>query len=265
MTQNVFQVDAFADAPFEGNPAAVVLLTSPADTTWCQSVAAEMNLSETAFVEPANADGLLPLRWFTPTTEVDLCGHATLATAHVIWETGQQETASPIRFATRSGCLEAHQVASQIALRLPRTKITPTEIPAQIARALSAEPVAAWSAGLDLLIEISGATALRRLEPNLGELVQLAQRGICVTTASDLKAFDFLSRFFAPAVGIAEDPVTGSSHTYLGPLWAERLGRHDVCGRQVSSRGGTVQVHVQADHVILAGGAVTVMAGTLRA
>jgi PhzF family phenazine biosynthesis protein len=267
-------VDAFTDRPFAGNPAAVCLLTGDRwpDETWMQAVAAEMNLSETAFAHPltdrTSADW--GLRWFTPTVEVDLCGHATLATAHVLHTDGAAPDA--VRFASRSGVLVTHAAPDgRLTLDFPAAPVEATPAPDGLAAALGAEPTATFGTGVlgDLLAVLPDEAAVRGLAPDLPALADLSRRahlrGVIVTAPAAGDGHDFVSRFFAPAVGVAEDPVTGSAHTALAPYWSARLGRDTLVGRQVSARGGLVHTEVRGDRVHLSGHAVTVLDGTLQA
>ncbi len=255
------QVDAFASKPFSGNPAAVCLLDREPDSRWMQAVAAEMNLSETAFVRGVE-DGF-SLRWFTPLVEVDLCGHATLASAHALWEEKIVEHRSPIRFHTKSGLLTASRTSDAIELDFPATPAQQAGPPAGLIEALGANPVFSGRTKFDVLVQVGTAAEVRSLKPDFRKLVQIGTRGVIVTSVSDDPRFDFVSRFFAPGAGIDEDPVTGSAHCCLAPFWQARLGKDKMTGYQASSRGGVVQVRVAADRVILGGQAVTVLAGEL--
>jgi PhzF family phenazine biosynthesis protein len=259
----IFVVDAFTDRPFAGNPAAVCPLDRPADDDWMQRVAAEMNLSETAFLAP-ESDGYR-LRWFTPTLEVVLCGHATLAGAHVLWETGRLPADAPARFHTRSGLLTAARTGDGITLDFPAEMPAPCDPPTGLAEALGARPRSTGRNRMDYLIELDTEAAVRRLRPDFARLAELPVRGVIVTGPSAERAYDFVSRFFAPASGVNEDPVTGSAHCALGPFWAARLGKSDLVGRQVSARGGVVRVGVRGERVLLGGRAVTVVRGELQA
>jgi PhzF family phenazine biosynthesis protein len=251
-------VDAFTSEPFAGNPAAVCVLPRPADERWMRLVAREMNLSETAFVHPL-ADGF-SLRWLTPTTEVKLCGHATLAAAFVLWETRALAPAAEARFHTASGLLtctrERHSSGDWIAMDFPARRCTPCPPPAGLAAALGCEILWCGANGMDYLVEVKDEATLRGLRPNMSELALLPVRGVIVTCPAAAGPFDFLSRFFAPAAGVPEDPVTGSAHCALGPFWQERLGRGDLTALQASDRGGVVKVGVRGDRVILRGQAV---------
>jgi PhzF family phenazine biosynthesis protein len=261
-------VDAFTDRPFAGNPAAVCVLAEPADPGWMQRVAMEMNLSETAFPRPLDdPDADFELRWFTPEVEVALCGHATLASAHILYETGAVPADRPIRFRTlRSGVLTVSRDGGPLAMDFPACPPDRIDPPAGLAEALGADP--SWTgrnAQNDLLALLGDAEAVRALAPDSSALARLDARGVCVTAADTDTGYDFVSRFFAPAVGIAEDPVTGSAHCMLAPFWAGRLGRTRMRARQASPRGGDLDVTVHGDRVVLRGSAVTVLEGTLRA
>ena len=260
----VLQIDAFTAAPFAGNPAAVVLLEGPSDPAWMQNVAREMNLSETAFVHP-EGDGF-PLRWFTPAVEVELCGHATLATAHALWETGRLARGEKARFRTLSGTLTAEWRDGWIELDFPANPPSEGAPPAGLLDALGLD-AARWVGRnrFDALVEVDSVAAVRAVAPDFGALRRVPVRGVIVTAASDEAGCDFVSRFFAPAVGIDEDPVTGSAHTALGPYWRGRLGKDAFAARQVSARGGELRVRVAGERVRIAGQAVTVLTGELAA
>jgi predicted PhzF superfamily epimerase YddE/YHI9 len=265
MTTPLYQVDAFTAEPFAGNPAAVCLLDADADPAWMQRVAAEMNLSETAFLR-GDGPGRYRLRWFTPAVEVELCGHATLASAHVLFTEGLAEAGQELRFDTASGPLVARRDADgAIWLDFPATPAEPVDPPAGLLEALGGGP--ARRVGLsrfDYLVELGDEAAVRDLAPEVRRLEALGVRGVIVTAAADGEgAHDFVSRFFAPGAGIDEDPVTGSAHCTLGPFWAERLGRVELTGFQASARGGLVQVRPRGERVLLGGQAVTVLRGQL--
>jgi PhzF family phenazine biosynthesis protein len=257
-------VDAFSDVPFAGNPAAVCLLAEPAPASWMQAVAAEMRHAETAFLVPgADAWGL---RWFTPVVEVDLCGHATLASAHVLWSVGREPVDRAIAFDTRSGRLGARRDGDWIVLDLPSDPAEPATAPSRLLPGLGLDParVAEVRRGrFDWLVEVDGADVVRSLAPDRDALASVTARGVIVTAAGDEPGADFVSRFFAPAAGIDEDPVTGSAHCSLAPHWAARLGRRELVGRQLSPRGGTVRVRLDGDRVDVGGRAVTVLTGSL--
>jgi PhzF family phenazine biosynthesis protein len=266
-------VDAFAEEPFTGNPAGVCLLEGdewPA-AAWMLSVAAEMNLSETAFAHRLTQDGAADwaLRWFTPVTEVDLCGHATLATAHAMRESGEA-TAGSVRFATRSGVLLAHLRADgAITLDFPVNAPVPAPVPPGLAQALGAVPIAVYTTGElgDLLVELADEREVRELSPDQSALSKVEVRGVIVTARAATPGghYHYVSRFFGPRVGIAEDPVTGSAHTALAPLWSARLGSDALTGLQASARTGLVHTRMLGERVELTGRAVTVLDGRLLA
>jgi PhzF family phenazine biosynthesis protein len=259
----IFQVDAFASKPFEGNPAGVCLLPEQRDERWMQSVALEMNLSETAFLV-RGGDGV-GLRWFTPKAEVDLCGHATLASAHVLWEEGIVPPGDEARFHTRSGLLTAGRTGDLIEMDFPAKPEKPATAPPGLASALGAEPLYVGRNAFDLIVLLEDEKAVRCLRPDYDKLSTIDVRGVIVTAEADASEFDFVSRFFAPAVGVNEDPVTGSAHCCLAPFWARRLGREEMTGYQASSRGGVVGVRLEGDRVLLRGRAVTIFKGEMRA
>ena len=227
-----------------------------------QDVGSEMNLSETAFLLP-EGDGFR-LRWFTPAVEVDLCGHATVASAHVLWQEGRAARGTTIHFHSRSGLLTAARRGDGIALDFPATPPTPADAPAGLTEALGVAPRFLGRTRFDYLIEVDTAATVRQMRPDFGRLREVEARGTIVTARSDDPAFDFVSRFFCPAAGINEDPVTGSAHCSLAPFWAERLGRAALTGYQASARGGVVRVEVRDRRVGLIGQAVTVWRGTLE-
>jgi PhzF family phenazine biosynthesis protein len=257
----LYHVDAFSDRPFAGNPAAVCLLDHPADETWMQHLAGEMNLSETAFVWPA-ADGF-GLRWFTPSAEVKLCGHATLASAHVLWECSRLAPTQPARFHTKSGLLTVTRGPSGMDMDFPATPAEPAEVPPDLVLALGTPVEEAGRNGMDWLVRLGSEAAVRGVRPDLTRLATLPVRGVIVTGRASTPGFDFVSRFFAPAVGVPEDPVTGSAHCTLGPFWQRRLGKDDFRAYQASARGGVVGVRVRGNRVLLSGQAVTVCRGEL--
>lgn len=256
-------VDAFTDRAFAGNPAAVVVVETQADEAWMQSVAAEMNLPETAFLRGGGCEW--ELRWFSPMVEVDLCGHATLASAHALWSTGMAPAAETLRFATRSGILAASPAPEgAVALDFPAEPVQPVETPPGLLDAMGVRAHFVGRNRLDTLVEVDDEATVRRLTPDLAVLATLPGRGFMVTAAAGPgTAADFVSRFFAPGSGIDEDPVTGSAHCALGPFWSERIGRRKVVGQQLSARGGVVGVEVCGDRVTLTGRAVTVIEGDL--
>jgi PhzF family phenazine biosynthesis protein len=259
MPVKIVQVDAFTARPFAGNPAAVCVLAAAPDEVWMRDVAREMNLSETAFLHPEN--GGYRLRWLTPAIEVDLCGHATLASAHVLWEDGHIPVEAEARFHTRSGLLTCRRNGSWIEMNFPAKMADPAEAPRQLAEALGAELLYVGRNQFDYLVEVADEAALRALNPNHHLLRQLPVRGVIVTARGT--DYDFVSRFFAPGSGIDEDPVTGSAHSALAPFWSKRLGKTEMIGFQASARGGVVKVRVDGDRVFMSGQAVTVMRGDL--
>jgi len=260
----LLQVDAFTDRPFHGNPAAVCLLDAPRDDVWMQSVAAEMNLAETAFVHPLG--DTWSLRWFTPTLEVDLCGHATLATAHALWQTGRLAIGRDAQFDTRSGLLTASRRDGLIELDFPATPAdaAPAFL-ANLEEALGVAPLWAGRSIYDLMAVFGTAAEVRALKPDMVRLTELPARGVIATAEADDGVHHFVSRFFAPAAGVPEDPVTGSAHCALTPYWAGRLGSPRLLGYQASARGGTVRVEHAGARVRLAGHAVTVFTAELLA
>ena len=260
----ITQVDAFTSRPFEGNPAAVCLLPRPADASWMQRVAREMNLSETVFLVRRD-DGGFDLRWFTPAVEVDLCGHATLASAHVLWEGNHLAPETPAVFHTRSGRLSAVLRGGWIEMDFPAEPDVAAPAPDGLPDALGTEPTYVGRNRFDYLVEVDAEATVRRLAPDFRHLGEIDARGIVVTAPAETDGFDFVSRFFAPRTGIDEDPVTGSAHCCLGPHWQRRLGRDTFTAWQASERGGLVRVAVRDDRVTLSGQAVTVLRGELLA
>jgi len=267
VTVPVVQVDAFTAEPFAGNPAAVCVLQEARDGAWMQRVAREMNLSETAFLQRRSNDGgaSFDLRWFTPTTEVDLCGHATLASAHVLWESRAANLEEPLRFHTKSGVLTAERQGDWIELNFPATPDTPADPPVGLVEALRVVPQYVGKSRFDYLVLVENEAAVRAIAPDFGLLRSTPARGVIVTSRADTKGWDFVSRFFAPAAGVDEDPVTGSAHCCLTPFWTRRLGKQEMVARQLSARGGTLKVRLDGDRVRLGGQAVTVLRGELLA
>ncbi len=261
MNQPIYQIDAFTDRPFAGNPAAVCVLPQARDAVWMQDVAREMNLSETAFLVP-NGEGF-DLRWFTPAAEVDLCGHATLASAHLLWEIGRLAPDEEAVFHTLSGRLSARRHAGRIVMDFPAVPEEETVPPAGLIPALGVRPRYVGRNRMDYLVLVESQAAVEALAPDLGRLAQVDVRGVIVTAGADEGPYDFVSRFFAPRVGVSEDPVTGSAHCCLGPFWQQRLHKDDLTGYQASARGGVVHVQPTGDRVRLGGHAVTVMKGEL--
>jgi PhzF family phenazine biosynthesis protein len=263
MGLTIYQVDAFTREPFRGNPAGVCVLPEPRDEAWMRNVAREMNLSETAFLVKEE-DGF-HLRWFTPAVEVEMCGHATLASAHILWETGILSSGEQARFHTLSGLLTAERLEEMIELNFPATPDRPVEAPPELGKALGVTPRYVGKSIFDYLVELDSEEAVRTLNPDFGLLKMVPIRGVMVTASSATPGFDFVSRFFAPAAGVDEDPVTGSAHCCLGPFWGRRLNRTEFTAYQVSARGGVVHVRLDGDRVRIGGDAVTVFAAELRA
>jgi PhzF family phenazine biosynthesis protein len=256
----IWQVDAFTDRPFAGNPAAVVWLDADADSAWMQHVAAEMNLAETAFIRKL-PDGY-SLRWFTPKVEVDLCGHATLASAHALWASGTVAD-DPLRFHTRSGVLTCTRAGDRIELDFPATPPQESNADPQLLVALGTTAAYFGRTRFDVLVQVPSAADLRALRPDFRKLGSIEARGVIATAVSDDPKYDFISRFFAPQVGIDEDPVTGSAHCALAPYWAAKLGKTTLTAFQASERGGTLHLRLTGERVILGGHAVTVFDGHL--
>lgn len=263
MTYPLFLVDAFAEKPFQGNPAAVCILDrrfeeGPDPSAWFQQVAAEMNQAETAFVAPSPRGW--GLRWFTPVTEVELCGHATLATAHVLWETGRHQPDEPIHFMTRSGELICRKSAHGIAMDFPSEPAEECPAPPGLAAGLGAKLLFVGRNRMDFIALVESEAALRRLQPDQSLLAQVPTRGIIVT-AKGSPPYDFVSRAFFPLCGVPEDHVCGSAHCCLGPFWRVHLAKDELLAYQASQRGGIVHVQCRGDRVILSGRAIMVMRG----
>lgn len=257
MSLRITQVDAFTNRPFAGNPAAVCILPKAADPAWMLNVAREMNLAETAFLV-RRSDGY-DLRWFTPAVEVDLCGHATLASAHVLWEDGHLEHSEQARFHTKSGVLTAERRDSWIELDFPATAAAPTAAPPGLIEAVGATPQFVGRSRFDYLVEVADEATVRNLAPNFDALARVEARGVIVTSRGRAGQYDFVSRFFAPQSGVPEDPVTGSAHCALAPYWGAKLGKQELVAFQASSRGGELRLRLAGDRVRLGGQAVTVL------
>lgn len=257
----IYQVDAFTDKAFRGNPAAVCILSGQKEEQWLQNVAQEMNLSETAFL--IREEKGWRLRWFTPLVEVDLCGHATLASAHILWEKGYEEKQSTISFDTRSGILKSSRDGEWIELDFPSEPASESEVPDTLLKALNVKPGFTGKNRFDYIVEVGSEEELRALDPNFMLLRDLETRGVIVTSLSGSSEYDFVSRFFAPACGIEEDPVTGSAHCCLGPFWQHKTGRDTFTAYQASKRGGYIRVHVRGERTRIAGKAITVLDGEL--
>lgn len=262
MGHELHVVDAFTGHPFRGNPAGVCILEVPADPGWMQQVAAELGYPETAFLHPGSS-GSWNLLWFTPVQEVQLCGHATLASAHVLFATGRVQPGLPVRFETRSGTLTAHKDGDWILLDFPAEPVWETGPVPGLCEALGATPVFIGKSSSDILVELATASAVCDLEPDMQALAKIPARGIIVTAVSDMTDFDFVSRFFAPSLGVPEDPVTGSAHCSLGVYWGQKLKKTELVGFQCSTRGGSVRVKPACDRVVLGGHAVRVLSGQL--
>lgn len=258
----IYQVDAFAERPFSGNPAGVCVLDRAAPVKWMQSVAAEMNVAETSFLV-RREDGAFDLRWFTPTVEVDLCGHATLASAHILWEEHHLGGDERARFQTRSGLLTAWREADTIRMDFPSEPVTALAPPPALILALDVPVSFAGRNRMDWLVEVADEAAVRAVKPNMSGIASLGVRGVIVTAVSASKERDFVSRFFAPGAGVDEDPVTGSAHCALAPYWAGTMGKTALIGYQASVRGGFVECTVVGDRVVLGGRAVTVLRAKL--
>jgi len=259
MGSKIFTVDAFTDKPFSGNPAGVCILSEEREEVWMQSVAREMNLSETAFLK--KSDSGYSLRWFTPKVEVDLCGHATLASAHILFEKGYLNSEEQGRFHTRSGLLTATNKKSWIELDFPKQPVTPSPPPPGLVESLGVEPKFVGKNVLYYFVEVESEEIVRGLKPNYTQLASVPVNAVAVTSKATTSGFDFVSRFFAPSFGIDEDPVTGSSHCGLGPFWEERLHKSELAAYQASARGGVLHVRIVSDRVFMGGKAVTILQG----
>jgi len=262
MSWVIYQVDAFAERPFSGNPAGVCILERTAQETWMQAVASEMNVAETAFLAP-RGDGSFDLRWFTPSVEVDLCGHATLASAHILWEERHVPIGDRARFHTKSGLLVAWREAETIRMDFPSEPVTAAEPPLALAEALGVPFAFVGRNRMDWLVELADEVAVQCVRPDLRALSSLEVRGVIVTARSASRETDFVSRFFAPAAGVDEDPVTGSAHCALAPYWAGKLGKLALVGDQLSTRGGRVECTLAGDRVVLGGRAITILRAKL--
>jgi|SRR5687768_10445361 len=258
--QRITQVDSFTDKPFAGNPAGVCVMERPRDERWMRDVAREMNLAETAFLRRRDADGAFDLRWFTPAVEVDLCGHATLASAHVLWESRLLKDDEPARFHTKSGLLTCRRQGAWIEMDFPATAPVPIDPPGGLLEALGVTDARfVGRSRFDAFVELADEATLRAVQPDMGQLKRIDARGVIVTARASTKPYDFVSRFFAPRSGVDEDPVTGSAHCALAPYWRERLKKDDMLAHQASQRGGVVRVVPKGDRVLLYGQAVTVL------
>lgn len=256
-----YLVDAFTDHPFGGNPAAVCLLPAWRETAWLQAVSAEMNKPETSFLVQS-APNVFDLRWFTPTVEIDLCGHATLAAAHALADL-DPKYACELRFQTKSGVLITRPVGSQFELDFPATPGKPTATPEHLIESLNVTPRTVLRSPFDFLVEVDSESVVRSLNPDLTRLAKIPCRGVIVTAPADSGEFDFVSRFFAPASGTNEDPATGSAHCCLAPFWAPRLQKTEFRAYQASPRGGVLGVRLAGDRVFLTGSSVIIAKGSL--
>ncbi|MBN1685054.1 MAG: PhzF family phenazine biosynthesis protein [Spirochaetales bacterium] len=265
----LYQVDSFTTTPFAGNPAGVCIVEKEVSDEWMQRLAAEMNLSETAFVQRQQNEQTYSLRWFTPLTEVDLCGHATLASAHILYTEGMHDPSDTISFTTKSGVLTAASRGHRIELDFPLRNVEKVGEYHELSAALGASPVGVYRHVSDeetlYLFELSTPDEVKRLKPNFGVMAGTNAQAVIVTSNGGATGYDFVSRFFAPAIGINEDPVTGYAHCYLAPFWAARYGKMKLTGYQASPRGGVVFCSTKGDRVILGGNAVTVFRAELLA
>jgi PhzF family phenazine biosynthesis protein len=260
-TLQIHIIDAFTHEPFKGNPAAVCLLRERKEERWMQNVAMEVNLSETAFLLP-QGDGY-ELRWFTPVKEVELCGHATLASAHCLWEQGWEPETKEIRFQTKSGWLSAKKDGAWIEMNFPAEPVEACPWPEQLEEALGTQPLFVGKNRMDLLVEVESEEVVRRLRPNFSLLASLPVRGVLVTSRAAKGPYDFVSRCFFPALGVNEDPVTGSAHCALAPYWQTKQGQKRFLAKQLSSREGVLKISLEGERVLLAGQAITVIRGEL--
>ena len=261
MTLRMWQVDAFTDKPFAGNPAAVTVLPEARDADWMQLVALEMNLSETAFLVRRD-DGSFDLRWFTPAVEVDLCGHATVASAHVLWQEGFLRPDEQARFHSKSGLLTAERDGDWIELNFPADDPLQIDMPPGLDEALGADVVDVRQGRHDVLARLADEATVRGLTPDFRAIMSIPFRGVMVT-ARGSKPYDFVSRFFGPNAGIDEDPVTGSSFCLLTPYWTPELGKTELLAYQASARGGVIRTSLKGERVLIAGHAVTTLKGEL--
>lgn len=263
---NIFQVDAFTDKPFKGNPAGVCILDKPRPDSWMQNLAMEMNLSETAFLLK-ESEGYR-LRWFTPETEVSLCGHATLASAHILWEKGFLEKDQNVVFNTLSGTLVTRRIDDWIEMEFPSRQVTPGEAPESLLKVLNIRPLTvnmySHKGSLLYLFELQSEEDVKNTTPDFRLLKSEDAKVVMITSRSKSEEYDFVSRFFAPAVGIDEDPVTGSAHCYLAPYWAGKLNKTELVGFQASKRTGVIFCRVSGEHVYIRGKAITVFEGELK-
>lgn len=256
MKINIQTVDAFTDKPFSGNPAGVCVMEEFLDEKLMQKIAFEMNLSETAFLEKRD-DGSYNLRWFTPEAEVDLCGHATLASSHIIWETGKEDKSSTLQFHTRSGVLKANYKNGEIELNFPAIESDQADIPEGLTKALGVKPVSNHKTQWYYIAELDSEETVRNVKPDFDMLESLDTWGTIITAKASTAGYDFVSRFFAPLKGVKEDPVTGSAHCALGPYWMKKIGKNSFKAYQASKRGGDIGVRVEEERIFLTGKGVT--------
>jgi PhzF family phenazine biosynthesis protein len=254
-------VDAFTAHPYSGNPAAVCVLKEEKSDEWMQKIAAEMNLSETAFLIQQEENSF-SLRWFTPAVEVPLCGHATLASSHRLWETGAVKN-DEIRFHTKSGLLTAKKEADWIQLDFPALPPKETQPPEALLKSIDAEFLYVGTNGVKYLVEVAESETVEKLSPDFEMMKRIDTQGVIVTAKANEPGIDFVSRYFAPAVGINEDPVTGSAHCCLGPYWSAKLGKTHMAAKQLSKRRGFLKLEVTDERVLMSGQAVTTLSGTL--
>ena len=262
MSIKIFQVDAFTSEPFKGNPAAVCILEKNVSDEWLQGVATEMNLSETAFITATEERNKYKLRWFTPKVEVDLCGHATLATAHVLYQNNYVSSSETIFFETKSGILKTLKNENYIQLDFPETPVSDNELPKGIENIIGAKVMYSGKSIFDYFLLLEDEAQLINLKPNFGELIKFGKRGIIVTAGS--KKYDFISRFFAPQSGIDEDPVTGSAHCALYPYWSKKLNKKELVAYQASERGGLLKLSSENSRILISGEAITILEGVLK-
>jgi len=262
MNELIFQVDAFTNQPFSGNPAGVVLLNKGQSEDWMLSVAREMNLSETAFLIGEKAS--YSLRWFTPSTEVDLCGHATLSAAHILYEKEIVEKSEFIKFATRSGELTTSYIDGWIEMNFPSFTTEEVASGDAVIQALKCEPAEIYNSGENIMAVFSDPEDIYNLSPDFNLIKQLDAQGVIATSLSDVAEYDFISRYFAPRVGVDEDPVTGSAHCSLGPYWGKILNKNILHAKQVSDRGGELQIRIESGRTFIRGQAVTVFSGKIH-
>lgn len=261
--QSVIQVDAFTNEPFAGNPAAVCVSETPLDDALMQQIATEMNLSETAFLYPLEGAGNYSLRWFTPRAEIDLCGHATLASAHVLWTEGHLDASITARFQTKSGELRVTPKDGLLQMDFPIKPVHDAPLnPTLVAAMNHADIVHGARNDVNYLVELRSHQAVTNLNPDLEKIAKLPYQGVIVTSRGEAP-YDFISRYFVPAMGIAEDPVTGSSHCSLAPYWQARLGKDKMLAYQASARGGELHVECTPERIYISGQAITVMRGEL--